>query len=921
MSWITVTGLISTTVLKRINLKQFIKILIALFVCVFSSETFAQFEDFTLKNISVQVTGENCQEQTIRKLIPFYDGQALTPEQFDVQITKIKSLNLFSTVEFELYDKPQSQKELKLFLSCSPRIRNISVNGNYPFLSKDIIKLIPMQPGSAYDKNLVLPSQNAVNSFLEKNGFYESNIQIIKKPVKDEPSIVDLKIKIKKNRTYYYRDVTFTGNSVYSSRRLRNIVKHWGRYEPQKLKEDVEHIKEIYAKKGYVKARVKVEQITFDRTNNKVDIALSIRENRKLTIKIVGNPFYPPSRLKDVTKLYERRSYDRYALRLAEKRLVKYYKKNGFLDPQISTQIKKPSKKEIVAEFTIEPGQQVQVKKVLFEGNESISKGELKKVISTEQNGLFEKAYFNEELIQQDRFKLLQKYKTQGYFDAFVNSAQIKTNEFKDQKTVTFKISEGDVYKIKNIVLIGNQTLSTDKLIKISKLKVNKAYSQNKIIEGKNRILDELQRNGFAYATVESQTDIHREDQSLTVTYTVSEGPVVHINSISIFGNIETREDKIRDTIRIKKGDLFNYQTILDAQLRLRRLGVFRSVRLIPMGYDSGNPTIDVVVNVTERKSIIINVQAGYDNRYLATGQLGLTKLNLFGSGNQFSTRLIGGPRYNRAEMTFFFPQIFGASWNLTNQYFGQYDNQPNFTAISAGGYVNTLKNFGPNFSFGFQEQVTRTDLIDSKSNVSALGNSLFDNTFNEFSILGIIDFRDNFADPQKGFYIQSKNEFSTDLSDIGNQFNTIEVNLSHYLGFFNKRFTLVNSLRYGHILGVGHSPRVPANKLFFLGGADTLRGFTEDGVNPSGGTVSLIYNTELHLKIRDSFKIAGFFDMGALGDNLNGLTGANVRESTGVGLRYFTPLGPVRLDWGFILNRQPGEPRSRVHFSFGYFY
>lgn len=853
--------------------------------------------------------------------MPFYDGQILSDEQFEIQIAKINSLNLFSHVDYELLEHSKTSKSLKLMLTCSPRVRNINVKGNYPFLSKDIIKLIPMQPGSAFDSELISTSEEAVNKYLKKHGFYESQIKISTKDIKNEPSIIDLVIEIQKGRTYRYRDVFVKGNTALSSRRIKNIIQHWARFKTTQLKVDVNHIKEIYAKKGYIKARVKVEKVVFDRDKNQVDIHLTVRENRKLSIKIKGNPYYPPERIKNVTQLFERRSYDRYALRQAQKRLIKYYQKNGFLDPQVTSEIQKPSKQEIIAIFTINPGQQVLVKDIQIKGNQALSDGKVKEALDTKQNGLFEKAYFNQKLVNNDRFRILKEYKDLGYFDAVVEPAQIKTNSFKDQKVITFKINEGKAYKIEQIQIVGNVQVEALTLLEKIKIKVGQEYSQQGILNAKNKILDELQSQGYAYSTVTSQTEVKRDEQALYVTFTIHEGPIVRINSLSIFGNVDTKESKIRDTVRLKKGDLFNYQKMLDSQLRLRRLGIFRSVRLIPMGYDSGNPTIDLVVNVTERKSLIVNLQGGYDNRYLATGQIGVTKLNLFGTGNQFSARAIGGPRYNRGEVTFYFPQIFGASWNLSNQYFGQYDDQPNFAAVSAGGYVNTLKNFGNHFTFGFQEQITRTDLLDSRSNSSALGNALFDNTFNEFSILSVIDYRDNFADPQNGFYILAKNEISSDLSDLNNQFDTIEVNLSHYFGFFKNRFTLVNSFRYGHILGLGSKPRVPANKLFFLGGADTLRGFTEDGVDPSGGTISVIYNTELHLKLRDSIKLAGFFDVGALGTNMNQLTGANMRESAGVGLRYFTPLGPVRLDWGFILNRLPGEPRSRVHFSFGYFY
>lgn len=107
----------------------------------------------------------------------------------------------------------------------------------------------------------------------------------------------------------------------------------------------------------------------------------------------------------------------------------------------------------------------------------------------------------------------------------------------------------------------------------------------------------------------------------------------------------------------------------------------------------------------------------------------------------------------------------------------------------------------------------------------------------------------------------------------------------------------------------------------FFLGGNDTIRGFDEDAVNTAGGTTFIVYNVELLFEVIGGFKLAGFFDAGSLTEKFTDINRASIREAAGFGLRYLTPIGPIRLDYGFILDRRPGEQRSRLHFSFGHFF
>ena len=133
-------------------------------------------------------------------------------------------------------------------------------------------------------------------------------------------------------------------------------------------------------------------------------------------------------------------------------------------------------------------------------------------------------------------------------------------------------------------------------------------------------------------------------------------------------------------------------------------------------------------------------------------------------------------------------------------------------------------------------------------------------------------------------------------------------------------RFTIANALRVEGIMRIS-GINLPTQELIFWGGDDTIRGFKEDALNPNGGTFGFLHNLEFQLRLFKGFEAVGFFDTASLTNGI-GQTGlASIRHSAGGGIRYITPVGPIRLEYGVILDRQPNENFGRLHFTFGYFF
>lgn len=157
--------------------------------------------------------------------------------------------------------------------------------------------------------------------------------------------------------------------------------------------------------------------------------------------------------------------------------------------------------------------------------------------------------------------------------------------------------------------------------------------------------------------------------------------------------------------------------------------------------------------------------------------------------------------------------------------------------------------------------------------------------------------------------------DFGTQFHEDNSHFFKTGFKIGHWYSP-HRNFTIANALRVETVVPLTQSSTIPTQELLFMGGADTMRGFGGDELKPEGGTVSVLHNLELQLRLFKGFELAGFLDTGALTDSFKDLSPSTVRHSAGFGFRYLTPVGPIRLDYGFVL-----DPAKTVRFTFGYFF
>jgi len=853
--------------------------------------------------------------EKIKELIPINKGDSFTEAKLGQAVETLKNTNLFETVEATT-QKISSGIFITFHLIEARLIHRVKVSGNYPYLSRKILRLSSLQPGIVYREELVGESKKRLEDFFEKQGYFDTQVEILP-PVSPAPNMVDLRIRIHKGRTYRIGKIEVTGNQFYRSSYLRNRIYGFSHFNPYRIKDKLKGVQNSYINNGFVRARVKLTDIEINPQSHHVDLAVAVDERKQLQIVFKGNQFFRPGTLERQVTFYKERGYDRFAVERSTKKITDFYRLNGFLEASATANLDRQTELTLVT-FTIHEGPRTRLKNIKFKGNKSISARYLVRVMTNQQHTITQQGLFQEENVPIDLEKIIDFYKAEGFFDAQISHCDIQLNGFHDQAVLTVEINEGQPTVIDQISFEGNTLLDETQLIKKSNLKTKKNLQEDKLENAKVKIITYYTSQGFPHATLDFIKKPSNDSHHINLIGRLNEGVKTRIRNIIIDGHLLTNRSVIEEALKFETGDIYSYKKILDAQLNLKRLGIFDYVRVQTLGLDENHQDVDIVVNLQERKDKTLDIQAGFDSERLGSGQVILTKRNLFGLAKQIQLRGLASFELDRAELTFYSPRLFGASWNLVNQYFGEYQNRPNFNATSYGGSLGTIKNFGPDWTLLLKEQVSR--FILGAVNNDILASHFFNSTFSEASGSVIYDTRNNFADPQKGIYAIASTEFDTDLADVTNNFNITNLKISDYMGFL-KRLTFINTFRLGTITALSKNPRIPANKLFFLGGNNSIRGFDEDAINPAGGTTSLIYNTELDFRLFSSLKVAGFFDMGSLTNAFGDISADSLRESAGVGLRYITPVGPIRLDYGFVLDKKPGETGHRLHFTFGYMF
>lgn len=728
------------------------------------------------------------------------------------------------------------------------------------------------------------------------------------------------------------REVVVEGVKIIDRAAVLNKIetKTGKKEDPSQIAED---IKRVFKMGFFFDVYVEREE-----KNQEVYIKFIVKEKPYIReVKFVGNKEMSEDDLKALLTTKRFSFLDERKVSADIEKIKKSYQDKGYYFAKVSYKIEpikeKPQDMQVI--FNIEEGDKVRIKDIVFNGIKQFSAKRLKKEMETKEkwflSWLTGSGTYKVDELKDDFERIKEFYGNEGYIEAKVTGHKVYLNEDKDGLIIEIDIHEGKQYKVTNVVVAGDAKEHEKELLPKLKQKKGEVFKRVNIREDMTVVGDFMGDKGYAYANVEPMMNINEEKGEVDLSYYVSKGKLVHLNRIIVEGNNKTRDYVVRREILLSEGDLYNASRIKKSRDRVNRLGFFEDVSFIPQRVIYEKPEsddmdlMDLLVRIKERPTGYLTFGIGYSSVDQFMGSLQISQNNLFGRGQKLTAAVQASSKSQTYTVSFFEPYLLGYNVSGGVDIFKTTREYTDYTKKSEG--------FGLRSGYRINEDWTLSGgyryEVATVSNVSVFASQLIKDqvgTKQTSSVnAGITrDTRNDAFYPTYGSYFNYYLEFAGGpFGGDNNYFKSVVDGAKYFLLPWSHTISFHG--QYGFVTGYG-GKTVPIYERFFLGGMYSLRGFKTRSIAPTdpltgdvlGGSKELYGNAEYIFPLIKEAGVRGVFFFDAGNAYNSGLFPSELRYSTGMGIRWYSPMGPLRLEWGKNLNPKDGEAGAKWEFSIG---
>ena len=715
--------------------------------------------------------------------------------------------------------------------------------------------------------------------------------------------------------------VLVTGNRRIESDAIRRKIKTepGSVYLAKSLSED---LKAVYAM-GYF------DDIRIEAENSPSGKIIIFRVKEKPTIRRISiekNKVYEEKDIREAMDIKTGSVLNIFQIQSNIKRIESLYREKNYHNVNVAYKVRPLENNQADIEFVIEEGEKIRIKSITFSGNRAYASKELKKVISISEKGfwswLTSSGEFNREELDQDVIRLSAFYHNNGYIQSKVGDPQV---EYRGNWIyISIKIDEGLRFKVGKVDVGGDVVLPPEKLVKRLKI-TQEEFCNREVMRNDVLLLSDIYADeGYAYADITPRIERHPSKLTADITYMIEKDKRVYIEKIIIRGNTKTRDKIIRRQLKLSEQELYSSRALKRSVRNLHRLDYFEDVKLSTTKGSADDKMI-VKIDVTEKPTGTFSFGGGYSSVENVFAMASVSQRNLFGRGQILQLKAEVGGTTNRYTFSFTDPWLFDIPLSAGFDMYNWERDYDTYDKDSEGGGIR----FGyPVYDFTRLYLSYSYDIGDIKNIEEDASRSVREmegkNVMSSISTTLNYDSRDKVFNPTEGADHSLTFQYAGIGGDIG--FTKYMAELGHYfplfwgtVGFLHARGGYVNE---------SSGKKLPDYEKFYLGGINSLRGFEwrdiclkdEEGADIGGGKF-VQFNVEYLIPLIRKAGVVGviFFDAGNVYERTETIDFGEMRQSAGFGFRWYSPMGPIRIENGYILDPKDDEDSGgRWEFTMG---
>lgn len=639
-------------------------------------------------------------------------------------------------------------------------------------------------------------------------------------------------------------------------------------------------------------------------------------------VEFLGNKSIDTKTLQEKIDLKLGTVYNPVDVQKALEKLKDHYEEEGYYEVQLAPETEKLADGDVKIVFKIAEGRRLTIDRIVIEGNQGLSAKQIKAAMQTQERYYFIiRGVAHRQRLEQDADLIVQLYNDHGYIQARVESTDVQVDRERARVTIKIVVVEGHQFFVGSVDVTGANVLPMEEIRRQIRLKPGDEFSKGRVRQTVEGIMKLYSAIGRASAEVAPLIQQDLAARKVNLTLEITEGPEVFVERINISGNVRSQEKILRREVPMAEGDLFTSQKLERARQRLVNLGYFDTVRATTT---PGSTKDKIVVNieVTEKPTGLFSLGGGFSSVDGLIGTIDLSQRNFLGRGWEVFLRIRAGGNTQQGTIGFTEPWLFDRPLSAGFDLFNNRRVFTEYTAESMGGDIRFSHPFLDFSRWYLTYRLTRDEISDVRDDASEVlqeeeGSSITSLVEGALSR----DTRDNVFTPTRG----SRASLILDVAGLGGDSKFVKVigDVSYFQPVIWGT-VLAGRIEGGYGFGLGDE-ELPLFERFYLGGPSSIRSRKFRQVSPVdssgtriGGTSEALLNIEYIIPLFFGVRFAMFFDAGNVYGFGQDFDLTNTREAAGAGLRWQSPFGPIRVDYGYNLDRKSGESAGQFHFSVG---